>query len=201
MQGTPLVKPAGMTTRQARLQPRLIVHTGDGKGKSTAAFGLALRGWNQGWSIGVYQFVKSKSWRTGEKNAYEALDQVHRETGVGGPVEWHAMGAGWTWLRSTDTTDHAAMARAGWEKVCEQMAAQTHDLYILDEFSYVLANGWLDADEVLATLAKRPGTQHVVMTGRRMPQAMIDAADVATEMTKLKHPFDKGEKGQAGIEW
>ena len=93
------------------------------------------------------------------------------------------------------------MARAGWEKVCEQMAAQTHDLYILDEFSYVLANGWLDADEVLATLAKRPGTQHVVMTGRRMPQAMIDAADVATEMTKLKHPFDKGEKGQAGIEW
>lgn len=201
MQGTPPVVDPTKTTRQARLQPRLIVHTGDGKGKSTAAMGLALRGWNQGWSVGVYQFVKSPSWRTGEKQAFEALNAVHEQTGQGGPVEWHAMGAGWTWLRKTETVDHAAMAREGWERISAQLAAETHTLYILDEFSYVLANGWLDVDEVLATLAARPGRQHVVMTGRRMPQAVIDAADLVTEMTKIKHPFDQGAKGQPGIEW
>lgn len=201
MQGTPTQRPQGMTTRQARLQPRLIVNTGEGKGKSTAAFGLALRAWNQGWSIGVYQFVKSATWRTGEKTAFEALNQVHESTGQGGPVEWHAMGAGWTWLRSTAEVDHAELARLGWQRVCEQLAAETHDLYVLDEFSYTLARGWLDVDEVLEVLANRPGRQHVVMTGRGMPQAVIDAADIATHMTKLKHPFDKGEKGQAGVDW
>lgn len=201
MQGTPPTKDSTLTTKQLRHQPRLIVNTGDGKGKSTAAFGMALRGWNQGWSIGVYQFVKSPNWRTGEKAAFLALNEVHEQTRQGGPVEWHAMGAGWTWLRSTKETDHQAMAREGWTRICEQLAAQTHRLYVLDEFSYVLANGWLDVDEVIETLRNRPGTQHVVMTGRRMPQKMVDAADLVTEMTKVKHPFDTGAKGQAGIEW
>lgn len=201
MQGKPPVRDTTRTTRQARLQPRLIVNTGDGKGKSTAAMGIALRGWNQGWSIGVYQFVKSANWRTGEKQAFEALNTVHEQTGQGGPVEWHAMGAGWTWLRKSAEVDHAELAREGWARIGEQLKAETHDLYILDEFSYVLANGWLDTDEVLATLAARPGRQHVVLTGRRMPQAVCDAADLVTEMTKRKHPFDTGAKGQPGIEW
>ena len=201
MQSTPPTTDPTLTTRQLRHQPRLVVHTGDGKGKSTAAFGMALRAWNQGWSIGVYQFVKSPNWRTGEKAAFAALDQVHRETGQGGPVEWHAMGAGWTWLRSTQDVDQTELARQGWERIKRQLAEQTHRLYVLDEFSYVLANGWLDVDEVLGTLAERPGSQHVVMTGRRMPQQVLDAADLVTEMTKLKHPFDTGAKGQAGIEW
>lgn len=201
MQGKAPQNTTGLTTRQLRHQPRLIVNTGDGKGKSTAAFGMALRGWNQGWSIGVYQFVKSPNWRTGEKAAFAALNEVHEQTGQGGPVEWHAMGAGWTWLRSTKEVDHVAMSKEGWARISEQLANQTHDLYVLDEFSYVLANGWLDVDEVLETLSARPGTQHVVMTGRRMPQQVLDAADLVTEMTKVKHPFDTGAKGQAGIEW
>ncbi|GAB2479221.1 cob(I)yrinic acid a,c-diamide adenosyltransferase [Luteococcus sediminum] len=201
MQGKAPQNTSGLTTRQLRHQPRLIINTGDGKGKSTAAFGMALRAWNQGWSIGVYQFVKSPNWRTGEKAAFAALNEVHQQTGQGGPVEWHAMGAGWTWLRSTKEVDHVAMSKEGWARISEQLANQTHDLYVLDEFSYVLANGWLDVDEVLETLANRPGTQHVVMTGRRMPQQVLDAADLVTEMTKVKHPFDTGAKGQAGIEW
>lgn len=201
MQGKAPENTTGLTTRQLRHQPRLVVNTGDGKGKSTAAFGMALRAWNQGWSIGVYQFVKSPNWRTGEKAAFAALNEVHEQTGQGGPVEWHAMGAGWTWLRSTKEVDHVAMSKEGWARISEQLANQTHDLYVLDEFSYVLANGWLDVDEVLETLRARPGTQHVVMTGRRMPQQVLDAADLVTEMTKVKHPFDTGAKGQAGIEW
>ena len=200
--GQPLSVPDdGLSTRQRRNRPLVMVHTGPGKGKSTAAFGLAMRAWNQGWDIGVFQFVKSAKWKIGEQNVMERLGQLHTETGEGGPVEWHNMGAGWTWLRATADVDHAAMARQGWARVSEQLAAQTHKLYVLDEFSYALANGWLDVDEVLQTLSERPGDQHVVMTGRRMPQAVIDAADLVTEMTKIKHPFDSGAKGQPGIEW
>ena len=190
-----------MTTRERRHQPRLIVHTGHGKGKSTAAFGLGLRGWAQGWSIGVYQFVKSAKWRTGEQQAYVALHRHHEATGEGGPIDWHVMGAGWTWLRATADLDQAALARAGWDHVCEALAEQRHSLYVLDEFAHVLHRGWVDLDEVLDTLSHRPGTQHVVITGRHAPAGLVEAADLATDMTKLKHPFDEGERGQAGIEW
>ena len=104
----------GLTTRQRRNRPLLIVHTGDGKGKSTAAFGLALRGWNQGWPIGVFQFVKSAKWRIGEQTALETLAEVHATTGAGGPIEWHKMGSGWSWSRKTGSDDdHAAAARRG----------------------------------------------------------------------------------------
>lgn len=201
MQGTPPTTQSSVSMRELRHQPRLIVHTGDGKGKSTAAFGLALRGWTQGWSIGVFQFVKSAKWRTGEKKAFEELDRIGAETGVGGRCEWQAMGAGWTWLRSTADVDQAAMARAGWERVAADLCEQRHDLYLLDEFTYVMANGWVDTAEVIDTLASRPGRQHVVITGRRAPQELIDAADLVTSMEKVKHPFDTGAKGQAGIEW
>ena len=99
-QGKPAAVPDdGLTTKQRRNRPLVIVHTGDGKGKSTAAFGLALRGWNQGWRIGVFQFVKSAKWRIGEQTVLERLGQLHDETGEGGPVEWHKMGSGWSWTR------------------------------------------------------------------------------------------------------
>ncbi len=189
------------TTRDLRHQPRLIVHTGQGKGKSTAAFGLGLRGWAQGWSIGVYQFVKSDKWRTGERAAYAALHDRHIATGQGGPIVWHTMGAGWTWLRSAAALDQTALALEGWRHVAEALATQRHTLYVLDEFTYPLANGWLDVDEVVATLRARPGTQHIIITGRRAPQPLLDAADLVTDMTKIKHPFDGGSRGQAGIEW
>ncbi|MGV0992707.1 MAG: cob(I)yrinic acid a,c-diamide adenosyltransferase [Mycobacterium sp.] len=202
-QGLPVAVPEdGLTTRQRRSLPILAVHTGPGKGKSTAAFGMALRAWNAGLSIGVFQFVKSAKWKVGEENAFGELDALHEERGVGGAVEWHKMGQGWSWSRKAGSDDdHAAAAAEGWAEIARRLAAQTHDFYVLDEFTYPLKWGWVDVDEVVATLASRPGSQHVVITGRDAPQALIDAADLVTEMTCVKHPMDAGRKGQRGIEW
>ncbi len=196
-QGQPSVVPDdGLTTRQRRNRPLVIVHTGDGKGKSTAAFGLALRGWNQGWSIGVFQFVKSAKWRLGEQTAFEQLPPGN------GTVEWHKMGSGWSWSRKQgDEEDHAAAAAEGWAEIKRRIAAEEHDLYLLDEFTYPINWGWVDVDDVVETLANRPGHQHVVITGRRADPKLVDVADLVTEMTKVKHPMDAGQKGQKGIEW
>ncbi|NUR58047.1 MAG: cob(I)yrinic acid a,c-diamide adenosyltransferase [Catenulispora sp.] len=216
-QGQPAHVPDdGLTTRQRRNRPLTIVHTGPGKGKSTAAFGLALRGWNQGWPIGVFQFVKSAKWRIGEENALKALGTLHAATGQGGPVTWHKMGEGWSWLRGnggrppqsntardlhSDPELQAENARAGWERIKEDLAAETYRLYILDEFTYPMKWGWVDVEEVVKTLADRPGTQHVVITGRDAAPQLLAAADLVTEMAKVKHPMDVGQKGQKGIEW
>jgi cob(I)alamin adenosyltransferase len=202
-QGQPLTVPDdGLTTRQRRNRPLLMVHTGDGKGKSTAAFGLALRGWNQGWSTGVFQFVKSAKWRIGEQTVLERLGELHADTGEGGPVEWHKMGSGWSWSkRQGDEEDHARAAAEGWAEIKRRLAAETHDLYVLDEFTYPIGWGWVDLDDVVTTLRDRPGHQHVVVTGRRAPEELIAVSDLVTEMTKVKHPMDAGQKGQRGIEW
>jgi cob(I)alamin adenosyltransferase len=202
-QAQPLTVPHdGLTTRQRRNRSLLMVHTGDGKGKSTAAFGLALRAWNQGWSIGVFQFVKSAKWRIGEQVALESLADLHRQTGAGGPIEWHKMGSGWSWTRRAGSdTDHAAEAAEGWSEIKRRLAAGTHRLYVLDEFTYPINWGWVDIDDVVATLANRPDGQHVLITGRRADRKLVEAADLVTEMTKLKHPMDAGQKGQRGIEW
>jgi cob(I)alamin adenosyltransferase len=190
----------GLSTRQRRARPLLAVHTGDGKGKSTAAFGIALRAWSAGWPIGVFQFTKSPRWKTGEEEALSALAAVHRATGQGGPVTWHKMGEGWSWLR-TQPEDHERAAIAGWEQVKRDLAGETYRLLILDEFTYPVSNGTLDVGDILAVLAARPGVQHVVITGRRAHPDLIEAADLVTEMTKVRHPMDAGRKGQAGIEW
>jgi cob(I)alamin adenosyltransferase len=202
-QGKPASVPAdGLTTRQRRNRPLLMVHTGEMKGKSTAAFGLALRGWNQGWSIGVFQFVKSAKWKVGEEEAFRALGRVHDETGAGGPVEWHKMGEGWSWTRKQGTEqDHATAALEGWREISRRLADGVHGLYVLDEFTYPMHWGWVDVDEVVATLKDRPGHQHVVITGRYAPPALLEAADLVVEMSKVKHPMDDGQKGQKGIEW
>jgi cob(I)alamin adenosyltransferase len=202
-QGRPVAVPDdGLTTRARRNAPLLAVHTGAGKGKSTAAFGMALRAWNQGFDIAVFQFVKSAKWKVGEEAAFRALGRLHDEQGVGGAVEWQKMGAGWSWSRKTGSDDdHAAAARDGWAEIGRRLAQQRHDFYVLDEFTYPLKWGWIDVDDVIATLAARPGTQHVVVTGRDAPQPLLDAADLVTEMTKVKHPMDVGRKGQKGIEW
>lgn len=190
----------GLTTRQRRTQPLLVVHTGDGKGKSTAAFGLALRAWAAGWPIGVFQFTKSPKWKSGEEASLIALGEVHQSTGQGGPVTWHKMGEGWSWLR-TQPADHEKAALAGWEQVKSDLADERYRLLILDEFTYPVSNGTLDVTEVIATMAARPGTQHIVITGRRAHPDLIAAADLVTEMTKIRHPMDAGRKGQVGIEW
>jgi cob(I)alamin adenosyltransferase len=200
-QGQPTTVPEdGLTTRQRRDRALLVVHTGIGKGKSTAAFGLALRGWAQGWPIGVFQFVKSAKWRVGEEKALKALGVVHEQTGEGGPVSWNKMGEGWSWVQRT-ISDSEEAAREGWEQVKRKLAAETYTLYVLDEFTYPMKWGWVDVDEVVAVLRDRPGRQHVVITGRDAAPALVEAADLVTEMGKIKHPMDAGQKGQRGIEW
>ncbi|MEU3194731.1 cob(I)yrinic acid a,c-diamide adenosyltransferase [Streptomyces sp. NPDC006992] len=199
--GQPEVVPQdGLTTRQRRNRPLVAVHTGVGKGKSTAAFGLALRAWNQGWPIGVFQFVKSAKWRVGEERALKVLG----DSGEGGSVAWHKMGEGWSWIQRNvqdGEMSSEAAAREGWEQVKRDLAAETYRLLVLDEFAYPMHWGWVDPAEVVAVLRDRPGTQHVVITGRNAPQQLIDAADLVTDMSKVKHPMDAGQKGQRGIEW
>jgi len=183
----------GLTTRQRRRQAVLAVHTGHGKGKSTAAFGMALRAWSAGWDIGVFQFVKSPKWRVGEETALKAL---------GERITWHKMGEGWSWIqRPGAERDHAVEAAEGWAQIKRDLAAETHGFYVLDEFTYPMKWGWVDVAEVVDTLKGRPGTQHVVVTGRDAHPDLIAAADLVTEMTKVKHPMDAGRKGQRGIEW
>ena len=201
-QGRPLVVPDdGLTTRARRNVPVLAVHTGPGKGKSTAAFGMALRAWNAGMSVAVFQFVKSAKWKVGEESAFAALGRLHDENGAGGAVEWHKMGSGWSWSRKPGSDDdHAAAAAEGWAEIARRVGEQRHDFYVLDEFTYPLKWGWVAVDDVVEVLRSRPGG-HVVITGRDAPQQLLDAADLVTEMTKVKHPMDAGRKGQRGIEW
>jgi cob(I)alamin adenosyltransferase len=173
-----------------RDRPLLIVNTGHGKGKSTAAFGIMLRAWARGYRVGMYQFVKSGKWRIGERKAAAAL----------GGIVWESMGDGWTWV-SRDLGHSADLAREGWEEVKRRLAAQTYDLLVLDEFTYPMTFGWVDTAEVVEVLRSRPGFQHVVVTGRDAPAALVDLADLVTEMRKVKHPYDQGIRGQQGIEW
>ena len=205
-QGIPLRVPDdGLTTRARRNAPVLAVHTGTGKGKSTAAFGMALRAWNVGLDVAVFQFVKSAKWKVGEEAAFRQLGELHDRQGIGGAVEWHKMGAGWSWTRPSrkegSELDHAAAAADGWAEISRRLAAQRHDFYVLDEFTYPLKWGWVDVDDVVDVLLARPGCQHVVITGRDAPPRLVEAADLVTEMAKVKHPMDAGRKGQKGIEW
>ena len=125
-QGQPISVPDdGLTTRQRRNAPVLAVHTGVGKGKSTAAFGMALRAWHAGMDIAVFQFVKSAKWKVGEESVFERLGRLHDDEGIGGAVQWHKMGAGWSWVRKPGAEDdHAATAAAGWAEISRRLAAQ-----------------------------------------------------------------------------
>ena len=202
-QGVPTTVPAdGLTTRQRRRRPLVVVHTGPNKGTSTAAFGMALRQWTAGSSVAVFQFVMSAKWRVGEETALRALGELHASTGQGGPVVWHKMGEGWSGSRKAGSEeDHAEAAREGWAEIRRRLESGAHDFYVLDEFTYPLTWGWISVDEVVETLRDRPGFQHVVITGRDAPEALVEVADLVTEMTKIKHPMDAGQKGQKGIEW
>jgi cob(I)alamin adenosyltransferase len=182
--------------RRRRDHPLLIVTTGTGKGKSTAAFGLMLRAWAQEWPIGVYQFVKSGKWRVGEHAAAAVLSEAE----TGGRIDWFKMGDGWTWT-SRDLAESADLAREGWEEVKRRIADETYRFLVLDEFTYPMHFGWVDTAEVVQVLRDRPGFQHVVVTGRYAPAELIDAADLVSEVGKIKHPLDEGIRGQKGIEW
>ncbi|MGH6720224.1 MAG: cob(I)yrinic acid a,c-diamide adenosyltransferase [Alphaproteobacteria bacterium] len=168
----------------------LIVHTGKGKGKSTAAFGLVLRALGHGFAVGVVQFVKGK-WQTGERRALERFgDQVTIRT----------MGEGFTWETQDRQRDIKA-ARQAWDAAKAMIADPRYKVIVLDELNIVLRYDYLPLDEVLATLAARRGDLHVVVTGRNASEALIAAADLVTEMTFIKHPFRAGVKAQPGIEF
>lgn len=186
-----------LTTAQMRHRPVVLVNTGDGKGKTTAAMGVALRVWALGESVGVFQFVKSGKWRTGEQRALTALPELG-----GGQVQWEMLGQGWSWIRTPYSEAQRAEAAAeGWHHVAEGIRNQRHRLWVLDEFTYPMAWGWVDPVEVAEVLRQRPGFQHVIITGRHCPDEILAVADLITEMRKVKHPFDHGQRGQAGIEW
>lgn len=166
----------------------IIVYTGDGKGKSTAAFGLALRAAGRGKAVHIYQFMKVPSARFGEHRMFEKM---------GVPIE--GLGDGFSW-KSQDLEYAAQLARDGWQKAKSTILAGTHFLVICDEITYPLIYGWLDLQDVLHTLQQRPTHVHVCLTGRRCPQELIDIADTVTEMRFIKHAFAAGIPAQRGIE-
>ncbi|RSU50527.1 cob(I)yrinic acid a,c-diamide adenosyltransferase [Sphingomonas sp. S-NIH.Pt15_0812] len=168
----------------------LIVHTGPGKGKSTAAFGMAVRAMGHGMKVGVVQFVKG-AMATGERAIFDAFPDL---------VSFRPMGEGFTW----DTQDRArdiATARTAWDEVVRLIADPDVALVVADELNIVLRYDYLPLDEVLAVLTARAPMKHVVVTGRNAPPALIEAADLVTEMTAVKHPFRGGIKAQQGIEF
>jgi cob(I)alamin adenosyltransferase len=167
----------------------VIVNTGHGKGKSSAAFGVMGRGWARGWNVGVVQFIKSPKWKTGERKLADKLE-----------IEWHTMGDGFTW-ESDDLDETAARGRQAWELARQKLTSGDYDLVILDELTYAVSYGWVPVEEVVATLRDRSSKTNVVITGRDAPPEIIDAADTVTEMRKVKHAFDKGITAKKGIEY
>lgn len=170
----------------------IIVNTGDGKGKSTAAFGLALRAFGRqhvhGKQVRIFQFMKVPTARFGEHRMFEQ---------IGLPV--HGLGDGFSW-KSKDLDHSAQLARDGWEKAKAAILDGEHFLVVLDEITYPLIYGWLPLDDVLQTLRERPRDVHVCLTGRRCPPELIELADTVTEMTMVKHAFKAGIPAQRGIE-
>lgn len=167
----------------------LLLHTGNGKGKSSAAFGILARALGHGLRAAVIQLVKSRS-DTGEEGFFRRQPGVH----------WHVMGEGFTW-ETQDREKDLQAARAAWALARQYLQDPAVDLVILDELTYAFKYGWLDLDQVLADLTVRPARQHVVVTGRAAPQALIDAADTVTEMGLVKHAFQAGVAAMPGIEF
>lgn len=166
----------------------IIVNTGDGKGKSTAAFGLALRAHGRGKAVKIYQFMKVPSARFGEHRLFEQ---------IGVPIE--GLGDGFSW-KSQDLERSAQLAREGWGKAKASILGGAHFLVVLDEITYPLIYGWLPLQDVLDTLQARPKDVHVCLTGRRCPAEIVEIADTVTEMRMVKHAFQAGVPAQRGIE-
>jgi len=167
----------------------LIVNTGDGKGKSTAAFGVVLRAVARGWRVSVVQFVKSDEWKVGEEEACLRLG-----------VEWSRTGDGFSWL-SDDLERSRALAAAAWDLARETIAAGEHGLVVLDELTYPINWGWIPIEEVVAALRRRPERVNVIVTGRDAPAELVEAADTVTEMRKVKHAYDRGVRAKRGLDF
>lgn len=167
----------------------VLVNTGHGKGKSTAAFGTAIRAVAREWPVAVVQFLKSGDWRTGE-------EKICRQLGV----DWFAEGDGFTW-NSEDLDESRAMAQGAWEHAKALLATDRYRLIVLDEISYAMNWDWIDTAEVAKVVAERSERCSVVLTGRDMPEAVVDVANTVTEMRKVKHAFDDGIVAKKGIDY
>ncbi len=168
----------------------VIVNTGEGKGKTTAALGVIFRAWGRDFRVRMFQFIKHTGARFGEHRAAKKLDI---------PIE--AMGDGFTWL-SKDMDRTAALAVEQWERSRKAILEGDEDIIVLDEFTYAMHYGWVPVSEVVDTLERRRDTLHVIITGRYAPQELIDCADLVTEMKMIKHPYEEqGIKAQQGIEF
>ncbi len=167
----------------------VIVNTGSGKGKTTAAMGILFRAWGRDKRVIMLQFIKHSTANFGEQRAARKIG-----------VEMRAMGDGFTW-RSKDLEQSADLARAHWEDCKKVIASGQYDVVILDEFTYPIHYGWIPVEEVIEVLKSRPEMQHVVITGRHAPEALIEYADLVTEMRLVKHPYTEGIKAQPGIEF
>lgn len=168
----------------------IIVNTGDGKGKSTAAFGTALRAMGQGYKVAIVQFIKG-NWKTGEGEFFKKFkNQCH----------FHIMGEGFTW-DTKDFKQDVAAARRAWDKCRELLHDDVHQLVIFDEINCALAYNFLDENKVVAELQKKPPLKHVILTGCGAPRELIELADLVTEMKCVKHPYAKGIKAQPGIDY
>jgi len=173
-----------------RSAPSLVVlNTGNGKGKSSSAFGMMVRGLAVDWNVAVCQFIKSGDWRVGE-------EKMGRKLGV----EWHSFGDGFTW--DSDNLDHDRnIAREGWEQAAAVISGGDHQLVILDELTYLCSWGWIDTSEVVGAIKQRPDHVNIVITGRDAPQDLIDIADTVTEMTEIKHAYSQGIRAKRGIDY
>ncbi|HEX4864649.1 MAG TPA: cob(I)yrinic acid a,c-diamide adenosyltransferase [Acidimicrobiales bacterium] len=172
-----------------RSESLVLLNTGHGKGKSSAAFGVMGRGWARGWKVAVVQFIKGGKWKTGERKLADHLG-----------IEWHTLGDGFTW-ESTDMDETVAKGRHAWQVAAEKLRSGDYDLLILDEITYAVKYGWVDVAEVVAGITGRAPATNVVLTGRDAAPELLELADTATEMRKLKHAYDKGIKAKKGIEY
>jgi cob(I)alamin adenosyltransferase len=167
----------------------VLLNTGDGKGKSSAAFGVMGRGWARGWTVGVVQFVKGGKWKTGERKLAAHLE-----------IEWHTLGDGFTW-ESTDLDETAAKGRHAWQVAEAKLASGEYDMLILDELTYAVTYGWVPVDDVVAGVLNRDPKTNVVITGRDAAPELIEIADTVTEMRMVKHAYERGIKARKGIEY
>ncbi len=172
-----------------RADSLVVVNTGDGKGKSSAAFGMMVRGVARGWNVAVVQFIKSGDWKVGE-------EKVGRQLGV----DWHAFGDGFTW-DSEDLTADRAHAAAGWRQAVDIIDAGEHQLVILDELTYLMTFNWLPVTDVVAAIAGRPSHVNIIVTGRDAPAELIELADTVTEMREVKHAYRQGIRAMRGIDY
>ena len=169
--------------------PLVLLYTGDGKGKTSSALGVTMRAWGRGWKICWLQFIKSRTANYGETRAARRMG-----------IEMIPLGDGFTWL-SKDINKDIALARECWALACEKIESATYDLVVLDEITYPITYGWLEADEVISVLRDRPADMHIIMTGRNAAPELVEFADLVSEMTEVKHPYQQGIKAQRGIDF